>query len=300
MQPINTMTIWNQIKYDITAVTQLPFAIENRHSIGGGCINSAYQVSDGERTFFVKTNRANLLSMFEAEFAGLNEIYQTNTIRVPQPICCGSDKNTSYLVMEYLELNGSNSASAEKLGQNLAAMHRVTSTHYGWTRTNTIGSTTQLNAQMNDWSTFWREQRLAFQLNLAKQNGYTGRLQRDGEQLLSRIEDFFTDYTPEAALLHGDLWSGNYAVTAGGQPVIFDPATYYGDRETDIAMTELFGGFPAGFYAAYQEAYPLNTGYAIRKTLYNLYHILNHLNLFGSGYLSQAERMIGGLLSEIK
>ena len=148
------------------------------------------------------------------------------------------------------------------------------------------------------WVQFWRERRLGYQLQLARANGHGGRFQVLGEKLLAKLDSFFSEANQAASLLHGDLWSGNYSFDSEGQPVLFDPAVYYGDRETDIAMTELFGGFPAAFYAAYRESYPIDPGYDVRKNLYNLYHILNHLNLFGGGYRSQAEQMMGSLLAE--
>jgi fructosamine-3-kinase len=287
------------ISRHISQVTGIPFKNVRQRSVGGGCINTTYVLSDDARQFFVKTNRAALLDMFEAEFDGLQEIAQSNTIKAPQPVCFGADGSLAYLVMEYLPIGSGGPQSMRKLGENLAAMHRVTQEHHGWFRDNTIGSTPQINQPSANWITFWRERRLAFQLDLAAKNGSGGRLQQNGELLLTKLEAFFT-HPPSASLLHGDLWSGNYAIAETGEPVIFDPAVYYGDRETDLAMTELFGGFPAGFYAAYNEAYALDEGYAVRKDLYNLYHILNHFNLFGGGYGGQAERMIEKLLSEVK
>jgi fructosamine-3-kinase len=292
------VTAASKISRHISQVTGVPFENVRQRSVGGGCINTTYVLSDDRRQFFVKTNQAALLDMFEAEFAGLNEITQSNTIKAPHPVCFGEDGSQAYLVMEYLPTGGGDSQSALKLGQNLAAMHRVTQKDYGWFRDNTIGSTPQINQPSDDWVSFWRDRRLAFQLELAAKKGYRGRLQQKGELLLTKLESFFSQ-PPQASLLHGDLWSGNYAVTQSGEPVIFDPAVYYGDRETDLAMTELFGGFPASFYAAYNEVYSLDEGYAVRKTLYNLYHIINHLNLFGGGYGSQAERMIEHLLGEV-
>ena len=147
---------------------------------------------------------------------------------------------------------------------------------------------------------FYRRERLGFQLALAAQHGYRGQLQALGEQLLALLPAFFSTYRPVASLLHGDLWGGNHAATADGEPVIFDPAVYYGDREADLAMTELFGGFGEGFYRAYRVAWPLDPGYPVRKHLYNLYHVLNHLNLFGGGYATQAERLMRGLLAEVR
>jgi fructosamine-3-kinase len=145
-----------------------------------------------------------------------------------------------------------------------------------------------------------RDQRLGFQLRLAAQNSLGTKLQRLGELLLANLEGFFPGYRPPASLLHGDLWGGNAAFAISGEPVVFDPAVYYGDREADLAMTELFGGFDSRFYAAYREAWPLDPGYGTRKTLYNLYHILNHANLFGGGYVSQTENMLQRLLAELK
>lgn len=293
------MSIWDHISQHISQCTQIQFRAQHQSSLGGGCINQACRISDGDRSYFVKTNSASRLDMFEAEFEGLGVMYASKTIRVPQPVCVGSETSSSYLVLEYLPLGGgSNRQSLEQLGQKLAAMHQVTLNQYGWQRDNTIGSTSQINDYTDDWLSFWRDKRLAFQLSLAARNGFTGRLQQQGEKLLDGLDNFFHQYRPPASLLHGDLWSGNYGVLQSGEPVIFDPAVYYGDRETDLAMTELFGGFPARFYDAYQEVYPLDDGYGQRKTLYNLYHILNHLNLFGGGYLGQAQGMIDSLLSE--
>lgn len=237
--------------------------------------------------------------MFEAEAAGLQEIRNSRTLRAPAPICWSGNTSEAWLVLEYVEMRGE-SGSGAALGEGLAAMHHVSSGEFGWTCNNTIGATPQINARSSNWIDFWRKHRLGYQLQLAKANGYSGRLQTQGERLMGQLDCFFPDGQPAVSLLHGDLWSGNYNFDETGQPVIFDPAVYYGDRETDIAMTELFGGFPGSFYAAYRSAYPLDADYATRKTLYNLYHILNHLNLFGRGYLSQAEQMMGRLLAEIR
>lgn len=174
-----------------------------------------------------------------------------------------------------------------------------TTSCYGYVQDNFIGTTPQPNSWKDNWVDFWREQRLGFQLRLAQENGYGGRLQHLGQKLLDALPAFFAGYTPQPSLLHGDLWSGNHSFLADGTPAVFDPAAYYGDREADLAMTELFGGYPADFYAAYRAAYPLDTGYAVRRDLYNLYHILNHANLFGGGYVRQAEQMMQRLLVSI-
>lgn len=290
--------MWQTIAAQISAATGEEFVPRQHHSVGGGCINAACRLEDGNRRYFVKLNDAPLLDMFEAEAEGLREIARTNTVSVPQPVALGTAGAQAFLVLEYLELGGRGGADA--LGHELAAMHRCSAERYGWHRDNTIGSTPQSNRYCDDWVRFWQEQRLGAQLELAAHNGYRGSLQQKGQDLLRRIPALFTDYSPGPSLLHGDLWSGNWAVSGDGQPVIFDPAVYFGDRETDLAMTELFGGFGPAFYAAYNEAWPLDAGYPVRKLLYNLYHILNHLNLFGGGYGSQAESMMGRLLAEIR
>ncbi|MCE5181030.1 MAG: fructosamine kinase family protein [Betaproteobacteria bacterium] len=290
--------MWELISKEISAAIAEDFSARTCWPVGGGCINSAWQVEGGARRFFVKSNRASSLPMFEAEAEGLREIAATGAIRVPNPICTGVAEDSSFLVLECLDFSAGGEWRAEEFGHRLAAMHRTSGALHGWRRDNTIGATPQINLPTENWPEFWRDNRLGYQLGLAARNGYTGALQRKGELLLARIEGFFSGYTPAPSLLHGDLWGGNYAFAQSGEPVVFDPAVYYGDRETDLAMTELFGGFPAAFHVAYREAYPLDSGYRVRKTLYNLYHILNHLNLFGGGYLGQAEDMIARLLGE--
>ena len=296
---MTTEVIFKAIAQRISETTDKVFTRHKVVSVGGGCINSAYRFEYDSGAYFIKINEAEPLSMFEAEAIGLQEMAATGTVRVPLPICHGVCGDKSYLVLECLELRPTRGACDRLLGQKLAAMHKIAQGYYGWHRDNTIGSTRQPNARLSDWIEFFTRHRLGFQLNLAKTHGFGGKLQREGEKLMDYLPVFFLSYTPQASLLHGDLWGGNYAADNTGQPVIFDPACYYGDREADIAMTELFGGFGRDFHSAYSDAYPLDDGYRIRKTLYNLYHIINHLNLFGSGYLVQAENMISRLLSEI-
>ncbi len=281
----------------IAAATGAPCELDAGHAAGGGCINRAQvlRCRNGRR-FFAKFNAADRLSMFEAEAEGLDELLASGAIRCPRPICSGVSGGEAWLVLEYLEL-GSRGSGAE-LGRRLAALHRHTAERFGWRRDNTIGSTPQANTQSADWIAFWREQRLGFQYRLAARNGAPRSLAQRGERLMAGLDGLFAGYRPAPSLLHGDLWGGNYGY-AQGEPVLFDPAVYYGDREADLAMTELFGGFPADFQAAYREAWPMDAGYAVRKTLYNLYHVLNHYNLFGGGYLGQAEHMTQTLLAEL-
>jgi protein-ribulosamine 3-kinase len=291
------MPNWTEITEHIAAATGMALANPITRSVGGGSINAAFVLEDATQKYFVKLNHSHLADMFEAEAEGLNEMISAKAIRVPTPVCWGTSGSDAYIAMEYIPMGGKN--SGVKLGEQLAAMHRKTRGGFGWHRDNTIGSTPQPNTTSDSWVDFYRQQRLGFQLELAARNG-GAQLMSAGERLMAGLDMFFTDYQPVPSLLHGDLWGGNYATDNNGNPVIFDPATYYGDREADIAMTELFGGFSHDFYSAYNEAWPMDPGYSTRKTLYNLYHVLNHFNLFGGGYLSQADRMIGSLLSEIR
>ena len=233
--------------------------------------------------------------MFAAEAEGLSEIAAANAVRVPEVLAVGQTADTAFLALQWLPFERPGKTCEQRFGEQLATMHRTTRDRFGWHRDNTIGLTPQRNSWSADWQEFFREYRLGFQLELAAKNGYTGELQQQGAHLLKRLPFLFEGYTPAPSLLHGDLWGGNWA-SSGGEPVIFDPAVYYGDRESDLAMTRLFGGFGRAFYDAYETAWPLEPGSARRQDLYQLYHVLNHLNLFGSGYQGRALALIRGLL----
>ena len=291
------MDPWPDVERSIRDASGAPFVIESRARTGGGCINECHVVRGCGRAYFVKLNAPDKAEMFSAEAAGLNEIARTRTVRVPLAVCHGACPAACWLVLEHLELRPADDRSMAELGRNLARMHRVTGERYGWHRDNTIGATPQVNTRHGDWIAFWHERRLGYQLKLAGSRGHSGRLIANGERLLGTLPSFFHGYTPPPSLLHGDLWSGNAGLESGGDPVIYDPAVYYGDREADLAMTELFGGFSQSFYQAYRAEHPLDPGYGTRKHLYNLYHVLNHLNLFGGGYGAKAERMIEQLLA---
>lgn len=266
--------------------------LESATAASGGCIHASYLVSTSAGRIFVKLNAPRLADAFAAEADGLAALRAAG-IRVPEPVAHGTAAGHAYLALELLELGGREDFAA--LGHALAALHRSTGERFGWTRDNYIGATVQHNAQAASWSDFWREQRLAPQLALALANGQV-EVRTPLEQLCDALPQLLAGHSPCASLLHGDLWRGNVGFVAGGAPVVFDPAVYLGDREADLAMTELFGGFPGAFYAAYAEAWPLEPGYRTRKHLYNLYHLLNHLNLFGGGYLGQVRATLGLLL----
>lgn len=273
-------------------------AIERAVPASGGCIHDSFVVESGSVRLFVKTNGAALAAAFAAEADGLAALIAAG-VRAPRPLGHGVAASHAYLVMEYLELGGPGDWSA--MGRALAAMHRAmdgqTGQRFGWRRDNFIGSTPQRNREHENWAAFWVEERLGPQLALASRNGIGARFTPAGERLVEVLPKLLAGHAPQASLLHGDLWNGNAAFLADGSPVLFDPAVYFGDREADLAMTELFGGFPRSFYAAYSEAWPLEHGYELRRDLYNLYHVLNHANLFGGGYASQAEALIGRLLA---
>lgn len=292
------MPDWSVIGRAIASATGKTFKSAQATAVAGGCINRTFALrgKDG-RQFFVKLNSSEQQPLFAAEAAGLNAIAATHTIRVPGVVCAADTGAESLLVLEWLALNGR--ADSARLGEQLARLHRHSAAQFGFAENNFIGATTQPNGQTHDWITFWREQRLGYQLQLAAKDGHTDLL-RTGEKLLEALPRFFEGYAPAPSLLHGDLWGGNHGFLADGTPVIFDPAVYYGDRECDLAMTELFGGFDAAFYAAYRTAWPLDAGYRVRKTLYNLYHILNHAHLFGGSYARQAENMMQRLLAEVR
>jgi fructosamine-3-kinase len=325
--------MWSEIINNINKNTTSKFELINHKSIGGGCINQAYQLIGKDKSYFVKLNNASQVEMFQAEAIALEEMYNTKTIIVPKPICCGISGNNSYLVLEYLNLGRGNNQSWAIMGQKLALLHQFhcppapntggekvlkvgdlgalfcppapntegekiskvvdlganSEYRFGWHRNNTIGSTPQINDWCENWADFFAEKRIGYQLKLANRRGGSF---TNSQEIIEKIRKNLANHYPSPSLVHGDLWSGNAGFTNNGQGVIFDPAYYYGDREVDIAMTELFGGFPATFYQGYNQQWALDDGYNQRKTIYNLYHILNHFNLFGGGYESQAKRII--------
>ena len=265
-------------------------------AVGGGCIHRAYCVGDGEFRCFVKVNDAGREDMFAAEADGLDALARA-PLRVPRVLCCGAAAGSSFLVLEWLQLARGSARDYAGLGETLARMHACSDKHYGWRRDNYIGASHQTNGRSDDWCEFYGRARLAPQLALARACGHYALLDT-GAQLIAALPRLLRGHAPQASLLHGDLWQGNVGFVADGTPLVFDPAVYCGDRETDLAMTELFGGFPEDFYAAYRMHAPLDPGYGLRKRLYMLYHVLNHANLFGGGYCAQAHTMMQRLLAE--
>lgn len=290
------MTLWPHIEQVISDKTQTLFQIKTREPISGGDINNAYRVSDGRTSYFVKTNHKSKSYMFAAEEIGLNELFKSNTISVPQPIAHGVHAIDAYIIMQYVTMH--RQTDSHLFGEKLAQLHLCESKKFGFEVDNSIGSTPQVNAWNDSWVKFWQKQRLEYQIDLIHSNGLSHKVVDLGMRLVEKTPEFFKTYEPKASLLHGDLWSGNWAALSQGEPIIFDPAPYYGDHEADLAMTELFGHPGVNFYASYHSIFNIDEGYKVRKLFYNLYHILNHANLFGGGYIIQAQNVIEQLLVE--
>ncbi|MEO0422646.1 MAG: fructosamine kinase family protein [Pseudomonadota bacterium] len=260
--------------------------------VSGGCIHGTFRVRGDQGWYFVKRNDADQLPVLRAGTQGLRALHDADVVRVPTPLRCGVAGEAAYLVMEWIDFGKLQKSGARQLGKSLAALHRQKCDRFGWHEPNYLGATVQRNSWCTDWVEFFAECRLGPQLRLAYDNGYRGQLHEDGERLLAQLDAFFEGYTPVPSLLHGDLWAGNCSADKQGRPVLFDPAVHYGDRECDLAMMALFGGFDRRCFEAYEELAPLEDGAPMRQPLYQAYHVLNHLNLFGGGYLAHAQRLL--------
>lgn len=274
----------------IANATGEPLAkITSFRAVSGGCINHAGSIElvDG-RKYFLKSNAASPPTMFQCEATGLTELAKARAIAVPQVITCGRSGTTNFLVLDWIESVARQPDFSQQLGRQLAAVHQTAiSDRFGFGTSNFLGSTEQPNDWRNDWVEFWAENRLEYQLRLARDRGLGGpELQKLGQRLLDRLPGYLEIGHERPSLIHGDLWSGNYLVGAGGEPVLIDPAVYFGCREAEFGMTTLFGGFDDDFYAAYNEVFPMADNSSDRIAIYRLYHLLNHLNLFGTSYLS--------------
>ena len=259
----------------------LDVEIKSSEQIGGGCIAHARRVKTTRGDFFVKWARGNAADTFPAEAAGLEALRAASS---PLVIPGVSFVGSGVLVLDWIEQGTGGAAFWEGFGRDLAQLHRQTGGRYGFDSDNFIGRLPQTNTWRDSWPEFFRECRLGPQVELArKSNRWQSRWDEQLERLFEDLDEILPR-NPPASILHGDLWSGNYISTADGKSALIDPAVYFGDRETDLAMTELFGGFDARFYGAYREAWPLEPGYQERREVYNLYHLINHLNHFGEGY----------------
>jgi len=285
---------------------QLGAPVRRRSPVGGGCIHRAWRLDlDDGRRLFAKTNQAAALPWLEAEAEGLRALAAVapSDLTVPEPLLCGRIADQAVLVMPWLDLGSSAGVEPwQQLGRSLAQLHRRSLTagvgqgRFGWGQDNVIGSNRQPNGWSADWADFFVEQRLGYQLRLAARSGLS---LNGAEQLLCAVRTWLRAHAPDPALVHGDLWSGNAALLSGGGATLFDPAVHRADREVDLAMARLFGGFPRAFFDGYHQEWPLPDGHSQRVEVYNLYHLLNHANLFGGGYQQQAQQSINALLGRI-
>ncbi len=275
-------------------------APEPQEAVSGGSISRCYRWRCGDTPLFVKVADHRGAAGLLAESAGLVLLGEANAVRIPRVLARGTAGRSAFLALEWIESRPAGRIAEHRLGEQLAAQHQVTAAQFGLADDNFIGRTRQPNGWVADWAEFFRERRLRHQLALAVQNGFGELLETPGARLLESVDRLLAGHRPQASLLHGDLWAGNRLADEREAPVIFDPAVYYGDREADLAMTRLFGGFGRAFYDAYRDAAPLPAGHAVRAELYNLYHVLNHANLFGGGYARQARAGIERLLAEVR
>ena len=288
---------WQDLGDMLSEYTGIQYGRLQATPLQGGNINQAYRLNDDRHQVFIKLNRSDRLEMFNAEQAGLDAIRNSGSIRVPEVFTTGRIADQSFIAMEYIELGGK--INHDQFASALAAMHNCKQQRFGFDCDNTIGSTAQPNTWTDNWVDFWGRYRLGFQLDLAREKGLDEQLIDAGEGLCDILESFYCDYQPQASLLHGDLWQGNYAADSSDHVVIFDPACYFGDHEADLAMMELFGHPGERFFEVYRDSFDINDGYQLRRDLYNLYHLLNHANLFGGGYAAQALQAIHKLMAQV-
>lgn len=268
--------------------------IVNSRPIGGGCINEAEVLrTEHGKKYVLKFGFSGGEAMFLKEANGLKELQKPDVLRIPKVVIAEND----FILLEMIEHGTKGKTFWEDFGRGFARLHRYAGSFYGFYEDNFIGSTIQLNIptekEKTDWCEFYFNKRLLFQFRLAEKNGYTDSSFRSAfTKIEKRISEIISSKNKTASLLHGDLWSGNFIIDENGNACLIDPAVYYGNREADLAMTKLFGGFDPHFYGAYNEEFPFDDGYDYRENIYKLYHVLNHLNLFGSGYYRQVLALI--------
>jgi len=284
---------------EIAAVSNLPLQEQNLDLLPAEGRIAKRKVRGADGHYFIKIGSLNDLTLLMSEKIGLEALAVTRAIKVPKVIFVGETSTCSFLICEYLDLKKDNLFSGKILGKQLALLHQNSNEFFGLSEDNWIGLNPQKNHWQENWISFFKKYRLQPQLIWAFERGYRSSLEEKSERLMEALPLFFDQYKPKPSLLHGDLWSGNWGTINNTTPVIFDPAIYYGDREADMAMTKLFGGFPQVFYDAYNYQWGLDYGFKVRQNLYNLYHLLNHLTLFGEVYLRQTIDVFEQLLSEV-
>ena len=284
---------------EIAAVSNLPLIEQNLILSPSYDRITKQKVQGADGHYFIKIGSLNDLTLLMSEKIGLEALAVTRAIKVPKVIFVGETSTCSFLICEYLDLKKDNLFSGKILGKQLALLHQNSNEFFGLKEDNWIGLSPQKNHWHENWISFFKKNRLQPQLAMVFERGYRSSLEEKTERLMETLPMFFDQYKPKPSLLHGDLWSGNWGTINKTTPAVFDPAVYYGDREADLAMTKLFGGFPQSFYDAYNYHWALDYGFKVRQNLYNLYHLLNHLTLFGEVYLRQTIDVLEQLLSEI-
>ncbi len=265
--------------------------ISGQQFVSGGCINHTLKLITSEGNYFLKWNENDYPDMFEKEASGLTLLSGAGALAIPGVCGFGEIENKNYLIMEFINSGSPHKNFWEEFGSGLARQHQITNTRFGLNESNYIGRLPQLNDFKEDWVDFFIQNRLEIQLEMARNNGLVQKPLIDKfRKLYVQLPDVLAE--EPASLLHGDLWSGNYMIGPGGEPFIIDPAVYYGNREIEIAFSQLFGGFDRRFYQSYNEVFPLSPGFDERCDIYNLYPLLVHVNLFGTSYLSGVERVL--------
>ncbi len=276
--------MWQSIADQISTTLQQPFVIRHRDPLVNEPTLRRVMIQDGERSFFVKVAPRAALEQLESEQKGLASLAARKQVRVPNTLCCGTTAEHGFLVMEYLALHEGDSAAWLRLGADVARLHQATEqAMYGWDEDNFYNGIPQPNQWQRNWATFFAEQRIGWQLQLLAERGIQ---LVDIDDMVTAVARLLAHHQPTPSLLHGNLWRGNLGF-CDGEGVLYDPSCYYGDREVDIAMSELFGSLPAAFYQGYNDVWPLDDAYQIRKEIYNLYPLLNQLFQFGEGYHHQ-------------
>ncbi|WP_375753958.1 fructosamine kinase family protein [Vibrio sp. HN007] len=282
--------MWQAISQQLSDTLMFTFQIREKQKLEGGGVSECYMISDGEQRYFVKTQSKENFPIFEAEAEGIKELRLSDTVSLPELVLFGQCKEHAFIVLNYLATKPLEDRNRSyEFGVQLAKLHQWgEQKEYGFDQDNYIGLTLQPNTWTKKWSRFFSEQRIGWQLQLLNEKGIQF---GDIDTIVSGINEKLSNHHPKPSLIHGDLWHGNSSNTAFG-PLCYDPACYWGDHECDIAMTELFGGFQPEFYQGYESIFPLSYEYEKRKDIYNLYHILNHCNMFGGHYLEEAKQYI--------
>lgn len=285
---------WPQLETSFKSDFGSSFIIHEALPVSGGDINLAFHLDTNQGQYFVKLNTPDKVDLFRAERQGLMELAKCQSLVVPEPISFGTNANAAYLCMSFIEL--AEDLDDALLGEAIAELHGPIGQGFGWDSNNFIGSSVQHNDWSEDWPEFFWSKRLEPQL-LQMLEANSSFPESALDPLKQSVLSVLQGRNYSASLVHGDLWNGNVAMTVDGKPCLYDPAVYWGHSETDLAMARLFGGFRQVFFDAYAAARPSEDGEEERLLVYQLYHLLNHYNLFGASYLEQCTKQISKIMA---